>query len=115
MSRSTSFTNVRERFYASSPISIRDGYRPEFPLHHRTRKWIQANSDSQQMYVRNLLVNDTHYDKHLILHIFAHVLEIFKMQVPASTEDELGKVEQFSIYHCDHYRWLDDKVCAGWY
>jgi hypothetical protein len=27
MSRSTSFTNVRERSYASPPISIRDGYR----------------------------------------------------------------------------------------
>jgi hypothetical protein len=36
---------------------------------------MQANSDSQQMYVRNLLVNDTHYDKHLILHILTHVLE----------------------------------------
>jgi hypothetical protein len=56
------------------------------------------------MYVRNLLVNDIHYDKHLILRVFAHVLELFKMQVPASTEDELGKVEQFSIYHYDYYR-----------
>jgi hypothetical protein len=78
--------------------------RTEFPLYHRTRKWMQANSDSQQMYVRNLLVNDIHYDKHLILRVFAHVLELFKMQVPASTEDELGKVEQFSIYHYDYYR-----------
>jgi tetratricopeptide (TPR) repeat protein len=65
------------------------------------------------MHVRDLLVDNTHHDKYLILRTFAHTLEVSSMQDAIAVEDEKGEVEQLSIYHYDYSRWPDNKLCAG--
>jgi tetratricopeptide (TPR) repeat protein len=65
------------------------------------------------MYVRDLLVDDPHHDKYLILRTFAHAVEVSNMQVAIPAEDENDEVEQLNIYHYDYCRWPDDKVRAG--
>jgi len=65
------------------------------------------------MHIRDLLLDDPHHDKYLILRTFAHVLEFSNMQVAVAVEDEKGDVEQLSIWHYDFSRWPNDKVCAG--
>lgn len=65
------------------------------------------------MHIHDLLLDDPHHDKYLILRTFAHVLEFSNMQVAVAVEDEHGDVEQLSIWHYDYSRWPDDKVCAG--
>jgi tetratricopeptide (TPR) repeat protein len=65
------------------------------------------------MHVRDLLVDNPHHDKYLILRTFAHALEVSSMQDAIAVEDEKGEVEQLSIYHYDYSRWPDNKLCAG--
>jgi tetratricopeptide (TPR) repeat protein len=63
--------------------------------------------------MRDLLIDEPHHDKYLILRTFAHVLEFSNVQDAIAVEDEKGEVEQLSIYHYDYSRWPDNKVSAG--
>jgi tetratricopeptide (TPR) repeat protein len=65
------------------------------------------------MHVCDLLIDQPHHDKYLILRTFAHVLEVSNMQICVATEDEKGQVEQLNIYQYGSSRWPDDKVSAG--
>jgi hypothetical protein len=56
------------------------------------------------MYVRDLLIDEPHHDKYLILRTFAQVLEFSNVQDAIAVEDEKDEVEQLTIYHYDYSR-----------
>ena len=56
------------------------------------------------MHIRDLILDDPHHDRYLVLRTFAYVLEFSNMQVAVAVEDEKGDVEQLSIWHYDYSR-----------
>jgi hypothetical protein len=65
------------------------------------------------MHVRDLLLDTPHRGSVLVVRVFTQPFDASSMQVFAAVEDEMGGVDELSVYHYDFAGWPDQELRLG--